>query len=54
MGASSGLLPTKGLTLPFVSYGGTALVASCCLLAIVLRIEHDLRSGAGARAGGAR
>jgi cell division protein FtsW len=54
MGASSGLLPTKGLTLPFVSYGGTALVASCCLLAIVLRIEHDLRAGAGARAGGAR
>jgi len=47
MGASSGLLPTKGLTLPFVSYGGTALVTSCCLLAIVLRIEHDLRRAGG-------
>lgn len=47
MGASSGLLPTKGLTLPFVSYGGTALLTSCCLLAIVLRVERDLRAGAG-------
>lgn len=45
MGASSGLLPTKGLTLPFVSYGGSALVMSSCLLAIVLRIESERRTG---------
>ncbi len=45
MGVSSGLLPTKGLTLPFVSYGGTSLIMSCCLLALVLRIEHDLGTG---------
>ncbi len=45
MGASSGLLPTKGLTLPFVSYGGSALVMSFCLLALVLRIESERRSG---------
>ena len=43
MGASSGLLPTKGLTLPFVSYGGSSLIMNCALLGIVLRIAQQLR-----------
>lgn len=43
MGVSSGLLPTKGLTLPFVSYGGTSLMVCCAMLALVLRIDHDTR-----------
>ena len=43
MGVSSGLLPTKGLTLPFVSYGGTSLIVCCAMLAMVLRIECDTR-----------
>ena len=42
MGASSGLLPTKGLTLPFISYGGSSLIVSCVLLGIVLRIAQPL------------
>ena len=42
MGVSSGLLPTKGLTLPFVSYGGTSLIICCVMLAMVMRIEHSL------------
>jgi cell division protein FtsW len=41
MGASAGLLPTKGLTLPLVSYGGSALITSCCLLALVLRVARE-------------
>ena len=43
MGASSGLLPTKGLTLPFVSYGGTSLVVCCVMLGLVVRIDRDAR-----------
>lgn len=43
MGVSSGLLPTKGLTLPFVSYGGTSLLVCCAMLGLVLRIDRDTR-----------
>lgn len=48
MGVSSGLLPTKGLTLPFVSYGGTSLIVCCVMLALVLRVDSDVRN-AGVR-----
>ena len=47
MGVSSGLLPTKGLTLPFVSYGGTALIVCCAMLALVLRVDREMRTGGG-------
>jgi cell division protein FtsW len=49
MGVSSGLLPTKGLTLPFVSYGGTSLIVCCAMFGIVLRIDRDLRVRPGGR-----
>lgn len=43
MSVASGLLPTKGLTLPMMSYGGSSVVASLILLAILLRIDSESR-----------
>ncbi len=43
IGASAGLLPTKGLTLPLVSYGGSSLIIMACAVAVLLRIDFELR-----------
>jgi len=43
MGVNMGLLPTKGLTLPLMSFGGTGLVVNCVALAILLRIDWENR-----------
>jgi cell division protein FtsW len=43
MGVNLGLLPTKGLTLPLMSYGGSAILVTCVALAIVLRIDWESR-----------
>lgn len=50
LGVSTGLLPTKGLTLPFLSYGGNSLLASCFMAALLVRIqfENALADGRGA------
>lgn len=45
-GMNMGLMPTKGLTLPFISYGGTALVMSLLMIGVVFRIEKDTRTEA--------
>lgn len=44
MGVNMGLLPTKGLTLPFVSYGGSSLLACAIAIAMILRVHHELSS----------
>ncbi len=43
MGVASGLLPTKGLTLPFISSGGSSLIVCCAFLALVLRMDAEMR-----------
>jgi cell division protein FtsW len=43
MGVNIGLLPTKGLTLPLMSYGGTGIVVNCIGLGILLRIDYENR-----------
>jgi len=43
MGVNTGLLPTKGLTLPLMSYGGTGLLVNCVALAVLLRIDWENR-----------
>jgi len=44
MGVNLGVLPTKGLTLPFMSFGGSALLANCVALAILLRVDCENRA----------
>ena len=42
IGVSSGMLPTKGITLPFISFGGTNLLLMFALVALVLRINFEI------------
>ena len=43
IGVNTGLLPTKGLTLPFLSYGGSSLIVCCALLGMVFRINQEVQ-----------
>lgn len=43
IGVNSGLLPTKGLTLPLMSYGGSSVLVNCIVIAVLLRIDYENR-----------
>lgn len=43
MGVNLGLLPTKGLTLPLMSYGGSGVLINCIGLAVLLRVDYENR-----------
>jgi cell division protein FtsW len=43
MGVNLGMLPTKGLTLPLMSFGGTGIVVNCVALAMLVRIDWEAR-----------
>jgi len=43
VGVNMGVLPTKGLTLPLLSFGGSGIVANCIALAVLLRVDYENR-----------
>jgi cell division protein FtsW len=51
MGVNMGLLPTKGLTLPFLSYGGSGIIVNCLAVAVLLRIDAENRTTSAAMKG---
>ena len=43
MGVNMGILPTKGLTLPLLSFGGSGILANCIALSVLMRIDYENR-----------
>jgi cell division protein FtsW len=43
IGVNMGVLPTKGLTLPLLSFGGSGILANCLALAILMRVDFENR-----------
>ena len=43
IGVAIGVFPTKGLTLPLVSYGGSSIVVTLCALGLLLRVDYENR-----------
>jgi len=46
VGVNMGLLPTKGLTLPLMSYGGSSTLMTCAAIGLLLRIAYEVDTGA--------
>jgi cell division protein FtsW len=51
IGVNVGLLPTKGLTLPFVSYGSNSLIVCCIAIGMLMRICHENQLADGGKEG---
>ncbi|MGB2742119.1 MAG: cell division protein FtsW [Cognaticolwellia sp.] len=43
IGASAGIVPTKGLTMPLISYGGSSMIIMTMAVVILIRIDHEIR-----------
>ena len=43
IGASAGIVPTKGLTMPLISYGGSSMIVMTIAFVILIRIDHEIR-----------
>jgi len=43
IGVNMGVLPTKGLTLPFMSYGGGSMIVMCCAIALLYRVNREVQ-----------
>ncbi|MCG8015692.1 MAG: putative lipid II flippase FtsW [Candidatus Thiodiazotropha sp. 'RUGA'] len=54
IGVNVGMLPTKGLTLPFMSYGGNSIIVACLMIALLLRIDYESRKSPGREREGRR
>jgi cell division protein FtsW len=53
IGVNMGLMPTKGFTLPFISYGSNSLIVSCVAIGMLSRIYRDNQLDPGSRSKGA-
>ena len=51
IGVNVGLLPTKGLTLPFLSYGSNSMIVCCVAVAVLLRVRYENRTAEGGKEG---
>jgi len=41
LGAAMGIMPTKGMPMPFISYGGSALIGECVLIGLILSVQRQ-------------